>query len=145
MSRRRAHTTGHPPILPDLACRHNAGDHEDHRPGLPASGGHHARVVEHPLRRPGRRRTTLATRLAHLKGPDVVVVGLPRGGIPVADEVARALDAPLDVLVVRKLGLPVQPELAMGAIGEGGVCVVDQQLLADAGVTPDELRVRRGA
>ncbi len=83
----------------------------------------------------------LATHLTHLKGQDVVVVGLPRGGIPVADEVARALDAPLDVLVVRKLGLPFQPELAMGAIGEGGVRVVDQQLLSDAGVSADELRV----
>ena len=50
------------------------------------------------------------------------------------------LDAPLDVLVVRKLGLPFQPELAMGAIGEGGVRVVDQQLLADARVSAEELR-----
>ncbi len=81
----------------------------------------------------------LATRLAHLRGRDVVVVGLPRGGVPVAAEVARALDAPLDVLVVRKLGLPLQPELAMGAIGEGGVRIVDQQMLSDAGVSPDEL------
>ncbi len=81
----------------------------------------------------------LATLLGYLKGPDAVVVGLPRGGIPVASEVARALDAPLDVLAVRKLGLPVQPELAMGAIGEGGVCVVDQQLVDDAGVTAEEL------
>ena len=64
----------------------------------------------------------LAEQLHHLRGtPDVVVVGLPRGGVPVAAEVAAALDAPLDVIVVRKLGLPFQPEVAMGAIGEGGM------------------------
>ena len=62
----------------------------------------------------------LAERLRHLRGEDAVVLGLPRGGVPVAAEVARALDAPLDVIVVRKLGVPFQPELAMGAVGEGG-------------------------
>ena len=56
---------------------------------------------------------------------DAVVLGLPRGGVPVALEVARAIEAPLDVLVVRKLGVPVQPDLAMGAIGEGGVRVLN--------------------
>jgi putative phosphoribosyl transferase len=66
----------------------------------------------------------LATRLEHLRGPDLVVLGLPRGGVVVAAQVARALDAPLDVLVVRKLGHPGQPELAIGAIGEGGVRVL---------------------
>ena len=66
----------------------------------------------------------LATRLGHLRGSPVVVLGLPRGGVVVAAEVARALDAPLDVLVVRKLGHPGQPELALGAIGEGGVRVL---------------------
>ncbi len=54
---------------------------------------------------------------------EVVVVGLPRGGVPVAVEVAEALGAPLDILVVRKLGVPFQPELGMGAIGEQGVRV----------------------
>jgi predicted phosphoribosyltransferase/dienelactone hydrolase len=68
-----------------------------------------------------------------------VVVGLPRGGVPVAAEVAAALGAPLDVIVVRKLGLPLQPELAMGAIGEDGVRVVDERLAAAAGVTADQL------
>jgi putative phosphoribosyl transferase len=63
----------------------------------------------------------LAEALASYRGKPTVVLGLPRGGVPVADVVARALDAPLDVLVVRKLGVPFQPELAMGAIGEGGV------------------------
>ena len=58
------------------------------------------------------------------------MLGLPRGGVPVAAEVARALRAPLDVLVVRKLGLPHHPELAMGAIGEGGIRVLDRELVA---------------
>ncbi len=60
---------------------------------------------------------------AGIGGDDVVVLGLPRGGVPVAAEVARRLDAPLDVIVVRKLGAPWQPELATGAIGENGVRV----------------------
>jgi putative phosphoribosyl transferase len=67
-----------------------------------------------------------------------VVVGLPRGGVPVAYEVAIALDAPLDVLVVRKIGVPFQPEVAMGAIGEGGVRVVDQQVMAAARISNEE-------
>lgn len=69
------------------------------------------------------------------EGPDVVVLGLPRGGVPVAYEVARALGAPLDVLVVRKLGVPSQPELAFGAIGEGGVRVLNDQVVRRAGVS----------
>ncbi len=77
----------------------------------------------------------LAALLGHLSGQDVVVLGLPRGGVPVAAEVARALDAPLDVIVVRKLGVPRQPELAMGAIGEGGVRLVDRGLVARLGIS----------
>ena len=76
----------------------------------------------------------LAARLDALKGSDVVVLGLPRGGVPVAAEVAKALDAPLDVIVVRKLGVPFQPEVAMGAIAEGGVRVLDDTVLAAAQV-----------
>lgn len=68
-------------------------------------------------------------------GDDPVVVGLPRGGVPVAHEVARALGAPLDVVVVRKIGVPHQPELAMGAIGEDGVRVVDDDIVRRAGVS----------
>ncbi|MDQ0892869.1 phosphoribosyltransferase [Agromyces ramosus] len=64
--------------------------------------------------------------------PHPVVLGLPRGGVPVADQVARALDAPLDVLVVRKLGLPGQPEVAMGAIGEQGARVVNEDIAGHA-------------
>jgi putative phosphoribosyl transferase len=78
----------------------------------------------------------LAARLGHLRGRDVVVLGLPRGGVPVAAEVARVLGAPLDVVVVRKLGLPQQPELAMGAVGEGGVVVRVDQVVRAGGVLP---------
>lgn len=80
----------------------------------------------------------LGARLAHLRG-NTVVLGLPRGGVPVAAEVAVALDAPLDVIVVRKLGLPMSPEVAMGAIGEGGVRVLDEDLIRRAAVTADEV------
>jgi putative phosphoribosyl transferase len=81
----------------------------------------------------------LAAALGAVASEDVVVLALPRGGVPVAFEVAEALGAPLDVIVVRKLGLPFQPELAMGAIGEGGVVVVDRDLVARGMVGDDEL------
>ncbi len=81
----------------------------------------------------------LAGRLTHLRSARAVVVGLPRGGVPVAYEVARALDAPLDVVIVRKLGLPSRPELGMGAIGEGGTRVLNQRVIDAAGVTDREL------
>lgn len=81
----------------------------------------------------------LVEHLLHLKDQDVVVLGLPRGGVPVADQVALALDAPLDVIVVRKLGVPYQPELAMGAIGEEGVRIIDSGIVAMAGVSGEEL------
>lgn len=70
---------------------------------------------------------------------DVVVFGLPRGGVPVAAEVARALRAPLDVLVVRKLGAPMQEELAIGAIGEGGVRVLNTRLVRSIGLGDDDI------
>jgi predicted phosphoribosyltransferase len=73
----------------------------------------------------------LAGRLQHFKGRnDVVVLALPRGGVPVAHEVARALDAPLDVFLVRKLGVPGHRELAMGAIASGGVRVLNEDVVA---------------
>jgi putative phosphoribosyl transferase len=81
----------------------------------------------------------LGKALLAYRDQEVVVLGLPRGGVPVAFQVARALDAPLDVIVVRKLGLPYQPELAMGAIGEGGVRVVNDDVLRVAGVSPEEI------
>jgi putative phosphoribosyl transferase len=61
----------------------------------------------------------LAAALGHLAGRDPIVLALPRGGVPVAAEVARALKAPLDVVLVRKIGMPFQPELALGAVAEG--------------------------
>jgi putative phosphoribosyl transferase len=80
----------------------------------------------------------LARHLDHLKGPDTIVVGLPRGGIPVAAEVADRLGAPLDALLVRKIGVPFQPELAMGAIGEGGVRVMNESVIRQAHITAEE-------
>ncbi|MHA7281995.1 phosphoribosyltransferase [Arthrobacter sp. TMS2-4] len=82
----------------------------------------------------------LGQRLPALRGQDVVVLGLPRGGVPVAFEVATALGAPLDVILVRKLGVPFQPEFAMGAIGEGGARVLDPHVLSRARVTEEDLR-----
>ena len=70
---------------------------------------------------------------------DPVVLGLPRGGVVVAAEVASVLGAPLDVIVVRKLGLPRNPELGMGAIGEGGVRLLNDEVLRTYGVTPRQL------
>ena len=80
-------------------------------------------------------------RLRHLASGHPVVLGLPRGGVPVAYQVAWALDAPLDVIVVRKLGVPRLPELAMGAIGEGGGLVMneDPETLRRAGITDEIL------
>lgn len=66
---------------------------------------------------------------------DVLVLGLPRGGVPVAHEVARALNAPLDIVLVRKLGVPGQPELAMGAIASGGALALNQELIEALGIS----------
>jgi putative phosphoribosyl transferase len=79
----------------------------------------------------GRQLADLVRCAAGLSGDGIVVLGLPRGGVPVAAEVARALGAPLDVIVVRKLGAPSQPELAIGAIGEDGIRV-DTAVLGSA-------------
>jgi putative phosphoribosyl transferase len=70
-----------------------------------------------------------------------VVLALPRGGVPVAAEIADRLGAPLDVIVVRKIGLPWQPELAIGALAEGNVCVVNDALIEEAAVSGDQLEV----
>lgn len=83
----------------------------------------------------------LAERLRTFRGEDVVVVGLPRGGVPVAFEVAQALDAPLDVIVVRKLGVPFQPELGMGALGEGGVRIINREVMHHAWVSDQVLAI----
>ncbi len=81
----------------------------------------------------------LASRMEFLRGQAIVVLGLPRGGVPVAFEVAKALGAPLDVLLVRKLGVPFQPELAFGAIGEDGVRVVCDDVVREARLTDKEM------
>ncbi|CAM4435190.1 Putative phosphoribosyl transferasec/MT0597 [Mycobacterium basiliense] len=81
----------------------------------------------------------LAQRLGFLRGHDVVVLGLPRGGVPVAFEVAVALHAPLDVLLVRKLGVPLHSELAFGAIGEGGVRVTNDSVVREVALHEREM------
>lgn len=85
-------------------------------------------------RREGGRR--LAEKLGrYAEDPKVIVLGLPRGGVPVAYEVAEALDAPLDIFLVRKLGVPSQSELAMGAIASGGVRVLNQDVISGYGIS----------
>jgi predicted phosphoribosyltransferase len=82
----------------------------------------------------------LATRLRHYAGrSDVVVLALPRGGVPVGFEVARALGAPLDVFVVRKLGVPGHEELAMGAIASGGVRILNDEVLRELPIGDAEI------
>ena len=84
----------------------------------------------------------LASALARYRDqPDVVVLGLPRGGVPVAYEVARSLNAPLDVFVVRKLGVPGQRELAMGAIATGGVRTINYDVIEGLGIPGDVIGV----
>jgi putative phosphoribosyl transferase len=85
----------------------------------------------HPFRDRRDAGAELATHLDHFRArDDVVVLALPRGGVPVGYEVARALAAPLDVFLVRKLGLPGHPELAMGAIASGGVRVLNEEVVS---------------
>ncbi len=81
----------------------------------------------------------LARPLRHLRGADVVVLGLPRGGVPVAFEVAQELRAPLDVIVVRKLGVPFQREYGFGAIGEGGARIIDDYVVRRTRLTGQEI------
>ncbi len=71
---------------------------------------------------------------------DVIVLALPRGGVPVGYEVARALGADLDILIVRKLGVPSQPELAMGAIASGGALFINEDIVSLAGVSPHDIK-----
>ena len=88
----------------------------------------------------------LARAVAGWRGkPGLQVLALPRGGVPVAAEVADALGAPLDVLVVRKVGWPAQPEVALAAIAGGGVMVANPHVLAVAGLDPDELEALAAA
>jgi putative phosphoribosyl transferase len=82
----------------------------------------------------------LAERLREYAGEAPVVLALPRGGVAVGYEIARALDAPLDVMMVRKLGVPWHPELGMGAIAEGGAVYLNRDVLAEAELDPEELQ-----
>ncbi len=79
----------------------------------------------------------LAEQLGHLAGPDVIVLALPRGGVPVAFEIASRLRVPLDIFLVRKLGAPGQPELAMGAIATGGARVLNDDVIRYLAVSPE--------
>ncbi len=82
----------------------------------------------------------LAQRLLQYAGrDDVIVLGIPRGGVPVAFEVAQALHAPLDILLVRKLGTPGEKELAMGAIASGGVRILNEEVIRDLGINGAEI------
>lgn len=85
----------------------------------------------------GQKLAALFTPYAHRH--DVIVLALPRGGVPVGFEIARALEAPLDVFLVRKLGVPGHPELAMGAIASGGVRVLNRSLIDELGITETEV------
>lgn len=82
----------------------------------------------------------LAPLLLSPRPENPVVLGVPRGGVPVAAEIAAVLSAPLDVILVRKLGLPFHPEMAMGALGEAGVRVLNEEVVRLAGVRPRDLQ-----
>jgi putative phosphoribosyl transferase len=92
-----------------------------------------------PNRREAGRQLAVAL-CAYAHAADVLVLGLPRGGVPVASEVANALDAPLDVLVVRKLGVPGHDELAMGAVASGGITVLNRDLIAHLGISQESIQ-----
>ena len=81
----------------------------------------------------------LAQRLERYRDDDVIVLALPRGGVPVAYEVAQALDAPLDLIVARKVGAPMQPEFGLGAVAPGGILLLDQQSVSTLGLTDADL------
>jgi len=94
--------------------------------------------MEYPFRDRSEAGQILARELMAYAGrEDVIVLALPRGGVPVAFEVARGLQAPLDVFVVRKLGVPGHEELAMGAIASGGVLVIEPSVIEGLAIPPD--------
>src|SRR3954452_5717278 len=97
--------------------------------------------MEKPFRDRAEAGRALARELADYAGrPDVMVLALPRGGVPVAYEVARALGAPLDVFLVRKLGVPGREELAMGAIASGGVRLLNEEVVRGLRIGPDVIK-----
>jgi predicted phosphoribosyltransferase len=96
-------------------------------------------MIELPFQDRSEAGRLLASELAkHKLAPDSIVLALPRGGLPVGAEVAEALKVPLDIVVVRKLGVPWQPELAMGAIA-GGTCVLDHELIRMLGISDEDV------
>jgi predicted phosphoribosyltransferase len=111
---------------------------------------HFAQAVQEPVGKRGswgrqfRDRRCAGERLAQVlhryAGENAVVCGIPRGGIVIADEIAKALDAPLDVWLVRKIGMPIQPELGMGALAEGAALVLDATNIKWSGATPEDLQ-----
>lgn len=97
----------------------------------------HGRALFKDRRDAGRQ---LAELLQDYRGADTVVVGLPRGGVEVAYEVALALEAPLDVIVSRKIGAPSQPELGIGAVAPGGVTLLDEKLVQELGLSHEDIQ-----
>lgn len=82
----------------------------------------------------------LAALLENYRGDDPIVIALPRGGIEVAYEIAVRLNAPLDVIVARKIGAPPQPELGIGAVAPGGITLLDEAIVSELGMTDEEIR-----
>lgn len=113
------------------------------RPGRTSAGVREASLLESGAMiyqdRRDAGRSLARTMRGQRKWEDALVLGLPRGGVPVAFEVARALDLPLDILVVRKLGTPGQEELAMGAVASGGERVVNEAVVRELGISPEAL------
>ena len=102
-------------------------------------------MLELPFRDRAEAGRLLGAKLAGSDWPKhSIVLALPRGGVPVGFEVARALGFPLDVIVVRKLGVPWQPELAMGAIASGGVRVLDENLIRQADISREDVEAIAG-
>lgn len=98
-----------------------------------------AQYGERPFRDRADAGRRLAERLSAYRYGNPIVLALPRGGVPVGYEIARALDAPLDVFVARKLGAPGQPELGIGAVAQGGTRILNQRLVEHLGISDDYL------
>ena len=86
-------------------------------------------------------RILAAKLMRYANHPDVLVMALPRGGVPVGYEVARALNAPLDIMLVRKLGVPGHDELAMGAIASGGIRILNRNVIESLQIPPDAIEM----
>jgi len=142
-ARRRRHLSHRPPSGARASRGHIVGQRHAARTGADAGAG---AIEDSPAfgagahfsdRRDAGRR--LAARLERFRGARPVVVGIPRGGVPVAAEVARALDAPLDVVLVRKVGAPRNREFAIGAVAEGGVRMLSAHTVRALGISARDL------